>query len=135
MSFPAQRLHAYRAALEALVAFVPLAESWPRGWADLRDQGKRAATSAVLNIAEGASLPPGGRAKGRHFAIALGSLGEVAAVLDAASALKLGNSPQVDELQAMVERAGALVGGLLRRAEGRQAPSPATSGTNQIKKC
>ena len=119
MSFPAQRLHAYRAALEVLIAFVPVAESWPRGWADLRDQGKRATTSALLNIAEGASLPPGGRAKARHFAIALGSLGEVAAVLDAASALKLASSPRLDELQPKVERAGALVGGLLRRAEGR----------------
>ena len=119
MSFPAQRLHAYRAALDALIAFVPVAEGWPRGWSDLRDQGKRAATSALLNVAEGASLPPGGRAKARHFAIALGSLGEVAAVIDAASALQLGDSPQVDELRAKVERAGALVGGLLRRADGR----------------
>ena len=119
MSFPAQRLHAYRAALDALVAFVPLAEGWPRGWADLRDQGKRAATSAVLNVAEGASLPPGGRAKARHFAIALGSLGEVAAVLDAAAALKLGDPARLAELLSKVGRAGALVGGLLRRAEGR----------------
>ena len=51
---------------------------WP---SHLRDQALRAASSVVLNIAEGAGLPSN-RQKLRHYGIALGSLREVQAALD-----------------------------------------------------
>ena len=117
--FPAQRLVAYRVCREVLVDFVDFVERWPRGWADLRDQGKRSTTSVLLNLAEGASQPADGKAKARHYAIALASLGESAAVVDAASALRLNRPDEAVQLNTKMKRLGALIGGLLRSAKRR----------------
>jgi four helix bundle protein len=98
-------LDAYRVALEVLAQ---VAEGrWP---ADLRDQVLRAATSAVLNLAEGYAQPRGSRAKKRHYEIALGSACEVAAGLDAAVAR--GHAA----VAADAARLCALCGGLVRYA-------------------
>jgi four helix bundle protein len=51
---------------------------WPP---HLRDQALRAASSIVLNIAEGAGLPSK-KQKSKHYNIAMGSLREVQAALD-----------------------------------------------------
>ena len=51
---------------------------WP---AHLRDQALRAASSVVLNVAEGSGLPSK-KQKLRHYGIAMGSLREVQAALD-----------------------------------------------------
>ena len=51
---------------------------WP---GHLRDQALRAASSIVLNVAEGAGLPSK-KQKLRHYSIAMGSLCEVQAALD-----------------------------------------------------
>ena len=51
---------------------------WPP---HLRDQALRAASSIVLNIAEGAGLPSK-KQKSRHYNIAMGSLREVQAALE-----------------------------------------------------
>ena len=51
---------------------------WPP---HLRDQALRAASSIVLNIAEGAGLPSK-KHKAKHFNIAMGSLREVQAALE-----------------------------------------------------
>ncbi len=51
---------------------------WP---GHLRDQALRAASSVVLNVAEGAGLPSK-KQKSKHFGIALGSLREVQAALE-----------------------------------------------------
>jgi len=51
---------------------------WP---SHLRDQALRAASSVVLNVAEGAGLPSK-KQKSKHFGIALGSLREVQAALE-----------------------------------------------------
>ena len=56
--------------------------NWPSGTTHLRDQATRAADSVVLNIAEGwgrGHRTPAGR---NHLRIALGSAGEVFAVVD-----------------------------------------------------
>jgi four helix bundle protein len=47
----------------------------------LRDQALRAASSVVLNVAEGAGLPSKTQ-KSKHFGIALGSLREVQSALE-----------------------------------------------------
>ena len=78
--------------------------SWPSGTTHLRDQATRAADSVVLNIAEGwgrGHRTPAGR---NHLRIALGSAGEVFAVVDI---LGLGD-PLVSELR----RIGAMLGKL-----------------------
>lgn len=61
-------------------AFYHMIESveWP---SHLRDQALRAASSIVLNIAEGAGLPSK-KQKARHYNIAMGSLREVQAALE-----------------------------------------------------
>lgn len=60
--------------------FYRLAEQieWPP---HLRDQALRAASSIVLNLAEGAGLPSK-RQKAKHYNIAMGSLREVQAALE-----------------------------------------------------
>jgi len=60
--------------------FYHLIESmeWPP---HLRDQALRAASSIVLNVAEGAGLPSK-KQKAKHFNIAMGSLREVQAALE-----------------------------------------------------
>lgn len=47
----------------------------------LRDQALRAASSVVLNVAEGAGLPSK-KQKAKHYGIAMGSLREVQAALE-----------------------------------------------------
>ncbi len=70
-------LDAYRVALE--VARWMVRQSFPRGLADLKNQGVRAAASVVLNIAEGSRRR--GKARANHYEIARGSAAEALAVL------------------------------------------------------
>jgi four helix bundle protein len=77
------------------------AAEWPHGRADLRDQGIRAAESCVLNIAEGRMR--GGKAGKNHMAIALGSAGEVLAVLD------LVELPGREQQQELLRRVGLIL--------------------------
>ncbi len=78
-----------------------LATAWPRGQGCPRDQGVRAATSVVLNVAEGRSR--GGKPGRNHHAIALGSAGEVAAILD------LVDKPGIREQRQAIRRVGAML--------------------------
>ena len=55
---------------------------WPP---HLRDQALRAASSIVLNVAEGAGLPSK-KQKARHYNLAMGSLREVQAAIEINSA-------------------------------------------------
>ena len=72
-----ERLDAYQVALE--VARWMVRQTFPRGLADLKNQGIRAASSLVLNIAEGSRRR--GRARANHYEIARGSGAEALAVL------------------------------------------------------
>ena len=80
---------------------------------ELRDQATRAAKSCFLNLSEGLPSKMSG-VRRRHFAIALGSLGEVCAALDLAHAI--GAIDASADLDAALARLAALVGGLLRAA-------------------
>ncbi len=112
-AFPADRLVAYQVAKEVLAEVVRLAATWT---ASLRDQAERACESAMLNVAEGASQPPGTRAKRRHYDIALASTGEIAAALDAAAVRGLSPADELAGARQRVARLGALVFGLVRSA-------------------
>jgi four helix bundle protein len=76
---PHERLEVYGLALQLHAAAITLVPK--KGCHELKDQIERAATSVVLNIAEGAGryLP---RDKRRFFEIARGSATEIAAVVD-----------------------------------------------------
>ena len=81
MSFDHDRLDVYQRALELLDLVDRIVDAMPSGRAHLKDQLDRAATSIVLNIAEGAgefSLPD----KQRFYRIARRSATESAAILD-----------------------------------------------------
>ncbi|MBW1877930.1 MAG: four helix bundle protein [Deltaproteobacteria bacterium] len=78
MRFAHEGLDAYRLSLE-VARWIGNA-AFPRGVADLKDQGHRAARSVVLNIAEGRSR--NGRARSNHYSIARGSAAETCSVLD-----------------------------------------------------
>jgi four helix bundle protein len=110
---PAERLVAYRVAVDVLAEIARLSRGW-RGRASLRAQALDAAESVVLNLGEGAAQPPRSGAKRRHYVIALGSIDEVGAALDAARAQALSPAAELDAARVRVARCGALVGGLVR---------------------
>ena len=76
--FPHEKLHCYQLAVEIGRWF--RAADFPVGEASLRDQGKRAADSVALNIAEGTRMV--GKNRRKHFAYAEASAAEACAVLD-----------------------------------------------------
>ena len=83
--FNHEKLNCYQMALDLTKGVPDLVRRWP---CDLSDQLKRAASSIVLNIAEGnAKVHP--RDRRRFFVIALGSLNECAAIMDIAMAYQL----------------------------------------------
>lgn len=97
-----ESLDAYQLALS--VARWVRATPFPRGESSLRDQARRAADSAVLNIAEGCART--GRDRARHFRIACGSASEACAVLDL---IQLPDSPdRQQELRRVVQMTSRL---------------------------
>jgi len=107
--FPFQRLDVYVAARElaALVHAARLAD------AELRDQASRASKSVVLNLAEGlGSEAPGVRR--RHFAIAAGSVFEVAAAVDLAVAVGALGARHGEQALALALRVKRMLRGLMR---------------------
>ena len=77
---------------------------------ELRSQGRRAASSVVLNIAEGAGLDRG--AGIRHFRIARGSCYEVLACYELATAF--GEDVPLDQITALGARVVGMLTGLVR---------------------
>jgi len=88
MPFDHERLDVYQVALDFLVVADEIIESLPRGRGHLVDQLSRAATSIVLNIAEGAGKYSKAD-KRRYYLSAAGSTTECAAILDVCVRLKL----------------------------------------------
>lgn len=98
-SLPHHRLIAYSVAKELLVAVVG---AQIRD-AELRDQATRAAKSAVLNVAEGASrVTP--KDKARAFAIGRGEASEAAAAVEIAVLLGAAAQRSSDEVNAIAHR-------------------------------
>jgi len=62
---------------------------WPRGYAYLVDQVKRAMASSILNLSEGNAKRSSHAERRRFFEISMGSIAEVSACIDLASAFGL----------------------------------------------
>ena len=92
MAFDHERLDVYRVALDLLVLTDDTIEHLPRGRSHLADQLSRAATSIVLNIAEGAGKYSKAD-KRRYYVTAIGSATESAAIFDILLRLRL-TSPE-----------------------------------------
>jgi four helix bundle protein len=86
--FDHERLDVYRVALDFIVTASDIVEKLPKGRAYLADQLNRAATSIVLNIAEGAGEFSAAD-KARFYRIACRSGTESAAILDVCRKLSL----------------------------------------------
>ena len=112
------RLDAYHVALELYQGVEALAADLPRGYADLKDQVRRAAAATVRHVAEGANrVHP--RDKAARFMVARGEVGEVDAVLEMAAIAHLGAPARVARLRQLADRVGAMLFGLIRREQAR----------------
>ena len=83
-----EKLDVYQKSIQFLTLSTQAIITFPRGYADLSDQLKRASLSVPLNIAE-ASGRTGARDNAKHFAIARGSALECGAILDACTAMQI----------------------------------------------
>jgi four helix bundle protein len=119
-------LVAYDVALDLVRALRPVVAQLRKYSPEAADQVERAASSIVLNIAEGGRRH--GRDPRRFWDMAHGSAGEIRGALDLADAWGW----QVDSAQARVllDRELGLLWGLTRRSRSRD-PSSASGTTTQ----
>jgi len=80
---------------------------------ELRDQATRAAKSCFLNLAEGLPSDMAG-VRRRHFSLANGSLGELAAAIDLSLALGAIDSEAARSIDAASERFAMMLRKLMR---------------------
>lgn len=107
-SFPHHRLDVYRVAVELAKKAREAAKRIPRGDRSLADQMKRAATSTVLLIAEGANRRSAGD-KRQRYSLARGECGELASAVELAGAYGMLNGDQAMELLELAGRTNAML--------------------------
>jgi four helix bundle protein len=118
--FAHQRLDAYAVAQDLACGVARLSHTFPRGFAEIRDQLQRASLAVARHIAEGASraTPADKRAR---FVVARGECAECDASLDTALRLGLAPEAEIHRLRALADRLGAMLTGLVLR-EGSRVP-------------
>ena len=116
--FAHQRLHVYHASLELYRGVEELAAGFPAGFADLKDQVRRAAAAVVRHIAEGANRIHA-RDKASRFTVARGEVGECEAALEMAGIVGLGSPTALRELRRVCDAIAAMLFGLIRREQRR----------------
>ena len=118
MPFDHERLDVYRVARDFIVLADDTIAQLPRGRSHLADQLHRAATSIVLNIAEGAGKfsKPDQR---RYSLSAAGSTTECAALFDVFQLLRLVSAERHTEAKTLLERIASV---LIKLAKSLQAP-------------
>jgi len=119
--FAHERLDAYRVAFQLFVGVEQIV--LPKGYADLRDQLRRATAAIVRHIAEAANRTHP-RDRAARFIVAQGECGECAAVLEMAQALHLAPAARLLALRQMAGRVGAMLTGLIRRQQARIVEQP-----------
>jgi len=108
-----EKLHVYRFSIELLTELAKVANTVPRGYASLADQLRRASTSVVLNIAEGAGkVSPAD--KKRFFATARGSTFECSAVLDCLQMQGIINASRLTHIRPVIARIAAMLSKLAK---------------------
>lgn len=106
-AFEHHKLDAFAVCREALARGDRLARRFPRGYAKLGDQLRRALLSAYLGIAEAASRT--GDDRRARFRCARGEASEAAAALEAASLLQLAPANEVREVITLLARVAAML--------------------------
>jgi four helix bundle protein len=107
-----EKLDCYRELITVAKELGTLMDGWPRGSGYLIDQIRRAISSAVLNLAEGNGKRGQPRERKRFFRISMGSIAEVAAALDLASAFSLIPARVQEENKAILRAAYNRIGKL-----------------------
>ena len=115
--FSHTRLDAYQVAREALVQGEAIAQSLPKGHANLADQLRRSLLSAHLGVAEAAARSGADRLA--RFRCARGEASEAAAALDAVVLLGLAPASRVQPVVVLLGRAHAMLTRLARAGTGR----------------
>jgi four helix bundle protein len=111
--FDHERLDVYTAAVDFVALAHGIRSTFPTGEGDLADQLRRAGTSIVLNIAEGAgefSKPE----KARFYRIARRSATECAAVLDVAVRLEFATRPRCEPARDLLLRIVSMLTNMVR---------------------
>jgi four helix bundle protein len=126
--FDHERLEVYGAAIEFVVLAGRILEGVPRGRSYVGDQLRRAATSIVLNIAEGAGeIYPSDKA--RFYRFACRSATECAAVLDVCRRTGLSREDQLDEGRDLLLRIVPMLVRLCKQMERGPAGTGSGSGS------
>ena len=130
MHFDHERLDVYNAAVDFVAIAHRILSNLPTGHGDLADQLRRAATSIVLNIAEGAGeFAPSEKA--RFYRIARRSAVECAAILDIATRLGVRPRTETTSRDEIVRIVGGVVR-LIQSCERRSGePARAVQGHGQ----
>jgi len=122
MQLDHEKLDVYGHALDFMAQADAVANALPRGRAYLADQLRRASTSVVLNLAEGAGEFASAD-KARFYRIARRSAIECAAIYDIAARLRLAPPPKLEagrtQLLRIVSMLIGLVRGLARAGQGQ----------------
>jgi four helix bundle protein len=106
-AFEYEKLDAFAIAREALARGDRIARRFPRGYAKLADQLRRALLSTYLGIAEAASRT--GDDRRARFRCSRGEASEAAAALDAACVLQLASADEVREVVTLLARVAAML--------------------------
>ena len=122
--FDHERLDVYRLAIEFLSLADQLIDALPRGNSSLADQLQRAATSVVLNIAEGAG-EFSGLEKARFYRMAKRSATECAAALDILRVRKLSEEAVLGSGREALLRIVSMLVKLIQSVEGSGEAQPA----------
>jgi four helix bundle protein len=112
-------LVAYDVALDLVRALRPVVAQLRRCSPEAADQVERAASSIVLNLAEGVRRH--GRDPRRFFDMAHGSAGEIRGALDLADAW--GWQVESQQARVLLDRELGLLWGLTRRGRAKDAPN------------
>lgn len=122
-------LIAYDVALDLVRALRPVVARLRTYSADAADQVERAATSIVLNLAEGGRRH--GRDPRRFFDMAHGSAGEIRGALDVAEAW--GWQIESTQARALLDRELGLLWGLTRRASASSTTPRSAAGARRAR--
>ena len=112
-------LVAYDVALDLVRALRPVVVQLRKHSPEAADQVERAASSIVLNLAEGSRR--NGRDPRRFYAMAHGSAGEIRGALDLADAW--GWQVESEQARTLLDRELGLLWGLTRRDRSRDMPN------------
>ncbi len=121
MGFVFEKLEVYGRSVSLAERLVRMCSEFPQGHYAIADQLRRAVVSISCNIAEGNGRWSAKERK-HFFLIARGSAYECVPLLEIATNLGLVENAECAALRDELDQICGMIGGLIRRAEGRKKP-------------